>query len=117
MVHKAIGMAIGRARPSAGLIFHSDRGSVYTASATQRLLNENGILPSMSRPGTPHDNQLIESFWRTLKLEAGPFGALSFAHARRNIAQYIEQYYNEKRLHSGIGYRTPNKVWESLLNH
>lgn len=115
IVERALDMAVGRARPKAGLIFHSDRGSVYTSKRTKGILDQNKMIGSMSRPGTPSDNQLIESFWKTMKLELGPLTDLTFEEARRAIARYIELYYNSRRLHSSIGYRTPNEAWAESM--
>jgi len=115
IVERALNMAIGRARPEPGLIFHSDRGSVYTSKRIKKILDKNKMIGSMSRPGTPSDNQLIESFWKTMKLELGPLTDLSFNEARQAIARYIELYYNSRRLHSSIGYRTPNEAWAETM--
>ena len=65
----------------------------------------------MSRPGTPGDNQPIESFWKTLKTEIADIRNLGYEEAKQEILSYIYLYYNSERLHSGIGYRTPNSVW------
>ena len=111
IVQKALLMAIGRnpERP-AGAIYHGDRGSQYTAKRTKEILERNNMKISMSRPGTPHDNQPIESFWKTFELEMPDIRHLEFGRAKREIVSYIEMYYNSDRLHSGIGYRIPNEV-------
>ena len=115
LVQDALKMAIGRnpKRPE-GAVYHSDRGSQYTAKKTKQLVEENGFLKSMSRPGTPSDNQPIESFWRTLECEMDDISEQSYDEASRMIVEYIELYYNSERLHSGIGYATPNHFFTLL---
>lgn len=105
-------MAVGRNpdRP-AGAIYHSDRGSQFRALRTKELVEGHGFRKSMSRPGTPSDNQPIESFWRTLKCELPDIRSLSFQDAARVIVNYIELYYNSERLHSGIQYSVPNQFF------
>ena len=73
-----------------------------------------GFLKSMSRPGTPNDNQPIESFWKILRTELPDIGQLGKDDAARRIVSYIELYYNSSRLHSGIGYKIPNEYYELL---
>lgn len=109
LIQDAFRMAVGRNpyRPESP-IFHSDRGCQYTALKTKELVEQYGFRKSMSRPGTPSDNQPIESFWRTLACEMEDISRLSFHDASIRIAEYIELYYNSSRLHSGIGYRIPN---------
>ena len=102
-------MAVGKnpERP-AGAVFHSDRGCQYTAKRTKELVESNGFRKSMSRPGTPSDNQPIESFWHTLEIEMPDIRHLNFKEASRVIVNYIELYYNAERIHSGIRYMAPN---------
>ncbi len=115
IVQNAFNMAIGRNpnRPN-GAVYHSDRGSQYTAKKTKKLVEENGFRKSMSRPGTPSDNQPIESFWKTLECEMPDISNLTFEEASRKIVGYIELYYNSKRLHSGINYFVPNQFFTLL---
>ena len=115
VVQRAIELAAIRnpKRPD-GAIFHSDRGSQYTAKRTKEQVESLGFRKSMSRPGTPSDNQPIESFWHTLKRELGEMDKESYEEARARIAAYIESYYNPVRLHSGIGYYAPS-IFFSLL--
>lgn len=115
LVHRAFEMAIGRnpSRPEAA-IFHSDRGCQYTALSTKKLVEKNGFRKSMSRPGTPHDNQPIESFWHTLGVELPDISGMDFNTASRCIVRYIELYYNSCRIHSGIGYAVPNDFFQKL---
>lgn len=98
-------------------IYHSDRGSQFTAKSTKELVEKYGFQKSMSRPGRPDDNQPIESFWHTLEIELPDISKLNYEEARRTIINYIEIYYNSERLHSGIGYRTPNDYLTLLCVH
>ena len=118
IVQDAFKMAIGRNpdRP-AGSVYHSDRGCQYTAKKTKQLVEKNGFRKSMSRPGTPSDNQPIESFWKTLECEMADISHLTFEEASRTIVDYIELYYNSERLHSGIGYFIPNHFFTLLSVH
>lgn len=118
LVQDAFIMAIGRNpnRPK-DAIYHSDRGCQYTAKKTKDLIESNGFLKSMSRPGKPCDNQPIESFWRTLEVELPDIKHLRFKEAKHEIFKYIELYYNSKRMHSGIGYRVPNEFLTVLSVH
>ena len=112
LVQDAFMMAVGR-NPDipTGAIFHSDRGTQYTAIKTKEMVEASGFLKSMSRPGTPSDNQPIESFWRTLEVEMPDIRRLNFQEASRAIVSYIELYYNSHRIHSGINYLIPNEVF------
>ena len=118
IVQDAFTMAIGRnpKRPK-GAVFHSDRGCQYTAKKTKQLIESSGFRKSMSRPGTPSDNQPIESFWKTLEGEMADIRHLSFEEASRTIVEYIELYYNSDRLHSGIDYMVPNHFFTLLSVH
>ena len=118
IVQNAFIMAIGRNpdRPD-GAVYHSDRGCQYTAKKTKALVEANGFRKSMSRPGTPSDNQPIESFWKTLEVEMPDIRHLNFCDASRKIVDYIELYYNSQRLHSGINYSTPNQLFTLLSVH
>lgn len=118
LVQDAFRMAVGRNphRPESP-IFHSDRGCQYTARRTKELIEKHGFHRSMSRPGTPSDNQPIESFWRTLECEMEDIRGLSYQEASLRIAEYIELYYNSSRLHSGIGYHIPNDFFTVLSVH
>ena len=118
LVQDAFRMAVGR-NPEipTGAIYHSDRGSQYTAKRTKQLVEENGFRKSMSRPGTPSDNQPIESFWHTLETELGSLKEFSYEEATRKIVEYIELYYNSSRLHSGIAYFIPNEFFTLLSVH
>lgn len=115
IVQKAFKMATGR-NPNIpkGAVYHSDRGCQYTAKRTKSLIEKNGFRKSMSRPGTPSDNQPIESFWKTLECEIDEIKNLNFNEASIKIVEYIELYYNSERLHSGINYKIPNNFFELL---
>lgn len=115
IAQNAFEMAVGRYpyRPE-GAVYHSDRGCQFTAKRTKELVEKYGFRKSMSRPGTPSDNQPIESFWTTLARELPDISELSFEEASRVIVEYIELYYNSARLHSGIGYEIPNEYAQKL---
>ena len=115
IVQDAFEMAIGRNpnRP-AGAIYHSDRGCQYTAKKTKQMVERYGFRKSMSRPGTPSDNQPIESFWKTLESEMEDIRRLTYTEASIKIVEYIELYYNSERLHSGIRYLIPNEFFTLL---
>ncbi len=94
-----------------GLIHHSDQGVQYASTAYVELLKEHGVRISMSRKGNPYDNAFAESFIKTLKYEEVCLREYeSFREARTNIRQFIEDVYNAKRLHSGIGYKAPDEL-------
>ena len=118
LVQDAFRMAIGRnPKIPDNAVYHSDRGCQYTAKKTKELVERNGFRKSMSRPGTPSDNQPIESFWKTLEWEMTDISHLPFEEASRTIVEYIELYYNSERLHSGIGYCIPNQFFTILSVH
>lgn len=107
---EALKMAIQGQKTEAGLLHHSDRGSQYTSSLFQNYLKQNQIECSMSRKGECWDNAVVESFFETLKRELIEGVAYyTREEAQRAIFEYIEVYYNRKRLHSTLGYLTP---WE-----
>ena len=105
---RALKIAISKEHPSEGLIHHSDRGSQYTSKAYRRLLEANKITSSMSRAGVPYDNAPMESFFQTLKTEhiyKQSFATL--AQATASLKYWINVYYNCRRLHSALGYKSP----------
>ena len=111
LVMDAFTLAVKRRHPPPGLIHHSDRGSQYASGDFQSLLAQYGAICSMSRKGNCWDNAPAESFFALLKR------ALIFHHhyqtraqARQSIFDYIERFYNRKRIHSSLGYRTPYEV-------
>jgi putative transposase len=106
----ALEQAIAQRRPRAGLVHHSDRGLQYACAEYVAILEKHGMIPSMSRPANPYDNASCESFIKTLKQEeiyANQYHDLE--HLRRNIEEFIERYYNRQRLHSALGYRSPEE--------
>jgi len=106
----ALGQAITERRPRPGLVHHSDRGLQYASGEYVRVLRQHQMIPSMSRPANPYDNASCESFIKTLKREeiyANRYEDLE--HMRVNIGEFIEQYYNRLRLHSALGYRSPEE--------
>lgn len=108
LVCKALKMAYLRRRPSRGLIHHSDRGSQYASLEYQRLLKDWGIQCSMSRKGDCWDNAPMESFFHTLKGELVHHqNYLSRSQAKREVLEYLEIFYNGKRKHSALGYKSP----------
>ena len=112
----ALRMAIARGRVAPGLVHHSDQGVQYASGDYIELLNEQGILISMSRRGNPYDNAQAESFMKTLKYEeVYRTEYLDFADARRRIGHFLESVYNEKRLHSALGYLPPAEFEQQLL--
>jgi putative transposase len=105
---QALRMALKRRQPGEGLVHHSDRGVQYASKDYTGLLQDHGIQISMSRTGNPYDNARAESFMKTLKYEEvyrQEYRALG--EARASIQHFIEKVYNEKRLHSALGYRPP----------
>lgn len=111
LVVDAIAMAARHIEILPGCVFHSDRGSQYTSAVYRDALAEHGIMPSVGRTGVCWDNAMAESFFAALKNELVHRTAFpTREHARRAIARYIELFYNRKRLHSGLGYKTPHEA-------
>lgn len=116
LTRRALSMALWNRQPSGSLIVHSDRGVQYAAHEFQRMLNDWSITPSMSRRGNCYDNAVVESFFATLKKERvyrEKYAKRRDAEAR--IFQYIEGFYNPRRLHSTLDYASPNayeRLWD-----
>ncbi len=107
---EALQLALGRRVPAPGLVHHSDRGCQYAAEAYQRVLREHGIVCSMSRTGDCWDNAVTESFFATLKTELIHRQPWPTRRAVTDaVADYIEGFYNPYRLHSSLGYLSPNE--------
>ena len=111
LVVTALKNALMMRKPDRGLYFHSDRGSQYSSQAVLKPLRVIEANLSMSGVGNCYDNAKVEAFFSTLKTECFPPHQLfsSKALARREIFEYIEVYYNNQRLHSSLGYRTPRQ--------
>jgi transposase InsO family protein len=106
----ALEQAIARRQPPSGLVHHSDRGVQYASAEYVSLLQAHQMIPSMSRPANPYDNASCESFMKTLKREeiyANDYQTLE--HLATNIERFIDEYYNQCRLHSALGYRPPDE--------
>jgi len=105
---QALAMALALRVPAAGLLHHSDRGSQYASFDYQKVLERHGIRCSMSRRGNCLDNAPVESFFGTLKSEhVHQCDFESIEAARAGVIDYIENFYNPRRRHSALGYRTP----------
>ena len=116
LVCDALTMAIWQRCPKAGLIHHSDRGSQYASDAFRKLLNKHGIQGSMSRKGDCWDNAVVESFFGSLKQERVQWRSYQTRHeAQQDILNYISMFYNSRRLHSYLGYMSPNE-YEAMAN-
>lgn len=110
---EALGMAYGRRRPAEGLLHHSDRGSQYASYEYQELLKGYGMRASMSRKGNCWDNAPMESFFASLKKELVHRERFATRQeARKALFEYIEVFYNRKRLHSSLGYKSPLQFFE-----
>ena len=117
LVLRALEMAVQNQRPSKGLIHHSDRGSQYTSRAYRQRLWRLGMRCSMSRKGNCWDNAVMESFFHSLKVEwVYQTRYKTRAAARFSIFEYIEVFYNRQRIHSALGYVTPECYERQLLS-
>jgi transposase InsO family protein len=106
----ALEKAVQARRPGPGLVHHSDQGRQYASAEYMAILHRWEMLPSMSRPANPYDNARCESFMRTLKREeihANKYRDLD--DLRAHMEEFIDRYYNRQRLHSALGYRTPEE--------
>jgi transposase InsO family protein len=116
LVMDALKMALLRRNPSRGLLHHSDRGSQYAGDDYQNILAERGIICSMSRKGDCYDNAVAESFFHTLKTELVRHRSYETrSQAKADLFEYMEVFYNRKRRHSSLGYKSPAE-YENLAN-
>jgi len=118
-VSRAVGKAVqsGYVHPEA--IFHSDRGCQYTSEAVRKVLAGPGLRQSMGARGYCYDNAFAESCFASIKAEALPDSGMFCSHqkARTAIFDYLETFYNRRRLHSAIGYLSPTKFLELYFQH
>lgn len=113
LVMDAFKMAFWRRRPESGFVYHTDRGSQYCSYEFQKLLRDSGGISSMSRKGDCWDNAVAESFFGTLKTERVSWRSYQTREeAKRDIVDYLEMFYNSKRLHSYLGYVSPRQFEE-----
>lgn len=109
LVTDALRMAVWRRRPPKGLLHHSDRGSQYASHDYQDELKKYGMVCSMSRKGDCWDNSVVERFFRSLKTERTNHCIYHTREAaKQDVIDYIEMFYNSRRLHSYLGYQSPN---------
>jgi putative transposase len=113
LAERALSNALESRRPGEGLLHHGDRGSQYACDAYRELLAAHGLEASMSRAGDCYDNAVLESFFGTLKAELVHREAYAtHEEARRSLFEYIEVFYNRRRLHSTLGYLSPAQYEE-----
>ena len=109
LVEQAMHMALGRRQLDDGLLHHSDQGNQYASDTYRALLDQHHVIVSMSATGNCYDNAMKESFFATLKTECASQPFATRAQARTAIFEYIEVFYNRQRLHSALGYLSPEQ--------
>ena len=107
LVTEALKRAQKERCPAPGLLHHSDRGVQYASGAYRALLAQLKIVPSMSRAANPYDNAFAESFMATFKTECFEETPATHVEARLKVFDYLETFYNPRRLHSALGYKSP----------
>jgi len=113
---EALRMAMVRRRPGPGVVHHSDQGIQYASDAYVAELNRHGFDISMAAKGNPYENAMVESFFKTLKYEEVYLCEYeTFTDALARLPHFIEEVYNRKRLHSSLGYRSPQDFEELTL--
>jgi transposase InsO family protein len=111
----ALRLAIARRQPPPGVVHHSDQGVQYASADYVQELEANQMVPSMSRPANPYDNAVCESFMKTLKQEEIYCRQYrDFPELAGHVEEFMETYYNRQRLHSALGYRTPEEFERDL---
>ena len=117
LVEEALQMAFMTRQPGPGVIFHSDRGCQYTSTDYAAVARANGVVLSVGRKGECWDNAVAESFFATIKRELIDTRAWPTRESlRRAVFEYIEGWYNTRRLHSSLGYMSPAK-YEATIHH
>ena len=112
----ALERALAERQPPPGLVHHSDRGVQYACREYVDTLRSHHLLPSMSRPANPYDNASCESFMKTLKREEVYANLYQdIGDLRAHLAEFIDRYYNRLRLHSALGYQTPEEFEAAAL--
>ena len=111
----ALRQAIQRRQPPPGVVHHSDQGTQYASQEYTSELEANRMIPSMSRPANPYDNAACESFMKTLKQEEIYCNQYAdFSELSAHLEEFIDTYYNRQRLHSALGYRTPEEFEQEV---